>query len=150
MSVFDIWPQVHEDAESFIENYCDDIEYQLVENGKVSDDLYNDYRNGDAFIHENFTDKYYCLPEAAEILDKLAEYEETDNGLWQGLSPRDAISAQAAYTYTNAVVATIIEKIKAINAVYQNCEGTDEEKASQAVNSVLKCAIRLIILLLII
>ncbi len=56
-----------------------------------------------SYHHENHTDRAYNLSDAADILDRLSEFEETDSGLWEGQEPRDAISAQAAYTYANAV-----------------------------------------------
>ena len=65
--------------------------------------------------HENHVDKSYTLSEAAELLDDLDDYEETDEGLWEDLSPRDAISAQAAYTYGNAVNYLFGDLTKKIN-----------------------------------
>ena len=45
----------------------------------------------------------------------MRDDEETDSGLWQGLPPRDAIRAQAAYTYGNAVLREWRDLIDDIN-----------------------------------
>lgn len=57
---------------------------QLVESGEASDDLLNDYPNGDSYHHESHVDRSYSVTEAAEILDAYSDYEETDSGLWEG------------------------------------------------------------------
>jgi hypothetical protein len=56
------------------------------------------------------------LLEAADLLAELGQYEEDDSGLWEGLSPREAVSAQAAYTYGNAVYSLWQERIEEINS----------------------------------
>lgn len=84
-------------------DFVDTMVEQFESDGKVSDDLLNDYPDGDGYHHEQHTDRDYDLTEAAAILDELAEWEETDDGLWQGLEPRRAIAAQAAYTYSACV-----------------------------------------------
>lgn len=91
------------DALSTIENFLDETVEQLREKGEASDDLLNDYSDGDSYHHENHVDKSYTLLESAQILDQLHRYEETDSGLWEGSEPRKAIEIQAAYTYGNAV-----------------------------------------------
>ena len=55
------------------------------------------------------------LQEAAALLDELSKHEETDNGLWEGQEPREAIATQAAFTYGNAVYAEWTDLIKQIN-----------------------------------
>lgn len=84
-------------------NFVDEMVDQFKESGEISADLNNDYTNGDEYHHENHVDRDYDLTEAAQLLDELEEWEETDSGLWDGLEPRRAIAAQAAYTYGNAV-----------------------------------------------
>lgn len=74
------------------------------EGDDISDNLLNDYEGGDEFHHANHVDIDWSLTEAAEILDQLSEYEESDRGLWEGLEPKKAVAAQAAYTYGNAVM----------------------------------------------
>lgn len=96
-------------------NFVDEMVEQWKRNGDISDDLNNDYPHGDLYHHENHVDNSYDLTEAAAILDKLDEYEETDHGLWDGLEPREAISAQAAYTYGNAVYSMWTDIVKEIN-----------------------------------
>lgn len=91
------------DAADAVENFLDEIAEQLVENGKASDDMNNDYPDGDAYHHENHVDKSYTFLEAAHLLDQLDQYEADDSGLWEGLAPKEAISTMAAYTYGNAV-----------------------------------------------
>jgi hypothetical protein len=102
------------DAADTVRNFEDEILDQLIDDGEASDDLLNDYGNGDAYHHESHVDKDYGLLEAATLLDQLDDYEETDSGLWEGLEPRRAIAAMAAYTYGNAVYGEwrgLIEKI---------------------------------------
>lgn len=92
------------DAEDTALNFIDEIVSQLRETGSASKDLFNDYPNGDGYHHECHVDRSYDLQEAAAVLDELSDYEEKDSGLWEGLEPRKAIEAQAAYTYGNAVL----------------------------------------------
>ena len=103
------------DAKETVAYFKDEIVGMLLEKGEASDDLFNDYPNGDSYHHENHTDKSYDLQEAAGLLDELSDNEETDSGLWQGLEPREAVCAQAAYTYGNAVYAEWRELIEKIN-----------------------------------
>lgn len=95
---------VRRDALNMMEEFLDATIEQLLDDGKASGDLLNDYPNGDAYHHETHVDKDYSLSEAAELLDCLSDHEETDSGLWQGLEPREAIACQAAFTYGNAVM----------------------------------------------
>lgn len=90
------------DAWETAEHFVDEMVERWKRDGAVSNDLNNDY-NGDEYHHAYHVDRDYDLTEAAALLDQLHEYEETDNGLWDGLEPRRAIAAQAAYTYGNAV-----------------------------------------------
>src|SRR3982751_3456408 len=104
-----------EDAADFVSEFIGQVIDQLIDDGQASDDLLNDYDGADSYHHETHVDKSYSLLEAAQILDDLSEHEETDEGLWQGLKPRGAISAQAAYTYGNAVYALAQNIISEIN-----------------------------------
>ena len=118
-----------EDAKEFIHNFETEMIDMLVDKGEVSDDLYNDYDNGDSFIHESYTDKDYNLSEAAKLLEDLRDYEESDSGLWEGQEPRKAIATQAAYTYSGYVVSCIQDLIKTINDEWESSgfsEGEDE------------------------
>ena len=105
-----------DDAADTVRNFADEILEQLLDKGEASDDLLNDYPNGDAWHHECHVDKEYSLLDAATLLDQLMDFAEEDSGLWEGLEPRRAISAQAAYTYGNAVYADWHELIESINS----------------------------------
>lgn len=104
-----------EAAKDTAENFLDEIIEQLMDTGKASDDLSNDYPGGDSWHHENYVDKSYRLLEAAQTIENLRDYQETDSGLWQGLEPIEAVSAMAAYTYGAAVWAKWSELITEIN-----------------------------------
>ncbi len=107
--------EASDDAANFVEEFADQVVEKLIDDGEASDDFLNDYGNADSYHHETHVDKAYNLSEAAEILDQLDDYEETDSGLWEGLQPREAISAQAAYTYGAAVYSMACDIIEAIN-----------------------------------
>lgn len=115
------------DALEMLAHYIDNVATS-ARDGDVSDDLYNDYPDGDAYHHENHVDRSYDLTEAAAILDALADDEETDEGLWQGLAPRDAISAQAAYTYGNAVLSRWQALIRELNTDYLDQMNASEDR----------------------
>jgi hypothetical protein len=104
-----------EAADEWIDDLQDQIIEKLMEDGEASTDLNNDYSGADTYHHETHVDKDYDLQEAAELLNDLRDYEETDSGLWQGLEPQRAIAAQAAYTFGNAVYQMTVEKIEEIN-----------------------------------
>lgn len=109
------YQEAESDARETVREYQDTILEQLEDKGEASDDLYNDYGNGDSYHHECHVDKWYNLTEAAELLDELSAYEETDTGLWEGQEPRRAIGTQAAYTYGIAVYTFWSDLIKEIN-----------------------------------
>lgn len=120
------------DAAETVHNFEDEILEQLLDKGEASDDLLNDYPNGDSWHHECHVDKDYSLQEAAELLDDLSEHEETDSGLWEGLEPRRAIAAQAAYTYGNAVYSEWRDLIEKINDEAGNIISDYDEKINEA------------------
>ena len=105
-----------DDAADTVRNFADEILEQLLDDGEASDDLLNDYPNGDAWHHECHVDKDYSLIDSATLIDQLRDFEENDSGLWEGLEPRRAIAAQAAYTYGNAVYSEWRELIEKINS----------------------------------
>lgn len=115
-----------EDGVSTVEEYMDEIVEKIMEDGEASDDLMNDYGHGDSYHHESHVDRSYNLLEAAQILDALSSYEETDSGLWEGQEPRDAISTLAAYTYGNAVYAEWQELVRKINESVAELIETEE------------------------
>jgi hypothetical protein len=104
-----------DDAANMAEEFLDQILEQIEDKGEASDDLNNDYSGGDEYHHQSNVDKSYRLLEAAQVLDQLSEFEETDSGLWEGLAPREAVEAQAAYTYGAAVYSLWTDLIKEIN-----------------------------------
>lgn len=106
--------KAQQDARDALDNFADEIAEQ-AKAGKVSDDMLNDYSGGDAYHHESHVDESYDLKEAAEVLDQLDEWEESDSGLWQGLDMKEALSACAAYTYGNCVYDKWRDYIKTLN-----------------------------------
>ena len=107
--------EARDDAVETVKEYLDEIIEQILDDKEASDDLLNDYPNGDSWHHENHVDKYYNLQEAAHVLTEYRNDIETDSGLWEGLEPTRAICAQAAYTYGNAVYTEWRDLIKEIN-----------------------------------
>ena len=104
-----------DDAADTVRNFADEILEQLLDDGKASDDLLNDYPNGDAWHHESHVDKWYSMIDAATLIDQLDEFEETDSGLWEGQSFKEAIGTCAAFTYGNAVMSEWHDLIERIN-----------------------------------
>jgi hypothetical protein len=111
--------QAYDDAREMLSHFVDEIASQ-AQDGDVSDDLLNDYSCGDSYHHENHVDKDYRLQEAAALLDELSADEETDEGLWQGMEPRRAVAAQAAYTYGNAVMRRWRDFVTSLNDTILN------------------------------
>lgn len=108
------------DARDTVSNFEDEILEQLMDKGEASDDLNNDYPNGDGYHHECHVDKWYDLTDAAAILDQLDDFEETDSGLWEGQDVRRAVATCAAFTYGNAVASQWCDLIKGINDDAEN------------------------------
>lgn len=109
------------DAIDTIDNFEDEIVEKLAEEGEASDDLFNDYSGGDEYHHSSHTDKSYSLLEAAHLLDQLDRYEETDNGLWEGVEdPERALEVKAAFTYGNAVMSEFQDLIKELNEAFED------------------------------
>lgn len=109
------WDSAESDAADTVEEFIDEIVEMLISDGEASKDLLNDYGRGDSYHHERHVDKDYSLLEAANLLDQLDRFEETDEGLWEGRSPREAVAAQAAYTYGNAVYSMFQDLIGDVN-----------------------------------
>lgn len=113
-TVTDYDSMAREAARDTVEEYNNEIVEQLREMGSATNDLY-EYERGDEYHHENHVDKNYSLQESAELLDQLHKHTETDNGLWSGLDPIDAVECQAAYTFGNAVMHHWQWMVKQIN-----------------------------------
>ena len=104
-----------DDAGETVRNFADEILEALLDIGEASDDLLNDYPNGDAYHHEPHVDKWYDFADAAAVIGELADFEETDSGLWHGQDMKTAVATCAAYTYGNAVYDEWRKKIEQIN-----------------------------------
>ena len=115
-----------EAAWDIADNFSDEI-VEMAARGEISDDLFSDYPNGDGYHHENFVDRAYSLQEASEILSQHYDNRETDNGLWHGLEPEDAISAQAAYTFGNAVSYAFNRFVEDLNERLDNLDNQSSE-----------------------
>lgn len=116
MSTKDWLKEAEEDAQDWIkEQLMDAIAEKVLEGERIDADLLRE-DGQDTYHHETHIDKDYDIAEAAEIIDQLDEYEETDAGLWQGLDGFRAMAAAcAAYTYGNAVYHLASEILERIN-----------------------------------
>jgi hypothetical protein len=91
--------EVEEEAYDFIFDH----EEMMVQALKDDADWdYNDIDDLDMYWHEEIVDRGYTLEDAAYILSECHE-EESDRGLWEGQDASDAMSTQAAYSYSNDV-----------------------------------------------
>ncbi len=123
------YTQAESDAWDTVTEFAEEILEQIRRGDEISDDLCNDYDNGDEYHHTTHVDKWYTLTQAAEVLDQLSEWEEDDYGLWQGLEPRKAIAAQAAFTYGNCVYAQWCELVKELNDESTDIDFGDDDDA---------------------
>jgi hypothetical protein len=135
---FDFTRDAISDARETARHFIDEIVEQLRDTGEASRDLFNDYPDGDGWHNENSVDRDYDLLEAAALLDELADHEETDRGLWEGLEPRRAIAAQAAYTFGAAVLhywSRVIEEINgdADSGILADMLGEDDPASDDVV-----------------
>jgi uncharacterized protein (TIGR02996 family) len=131
------------DAWDTLSEFVDEMVERWKLNGKVSDDLNNDYSGGDEYHHSNHVDKHYRLTEALALLDELSEYEEDDDGLWQGLEPRRAIAVQAAYTYGNAVYGEWRSLVEELNNHLDDLKNDMDDASEAAVEAAGERFIRL-------
>lgn len=108
-----------DDAKEFLsDNFLEEIVEQLIESGEASDDINNDYPNGDGLFHESIVDEWYSPSEAVEILEEYDDHEETDSGLWEGLNDwKRILGTIAAFTYGNAVMSEINDLFEEINRI---------------------------------
>lgn len=121
-------------------HYLDEIVEQLRAAGSASDDLDNsgDYPHGDSYVHDYIMERSYSFGEAGDLLDELAEFEEDDSGLWQGLGVREAVVACAAYTYANAVRHYWMSLVEDINAAFAGDESLPEKPRASAVKKLVE------------
>ena len=78
----------------------------------------NDYPGGDSWHNENHTDKSYNLSEAAALLEELRDYEETDEGLWQGASHGKRLAPKRPTPMPMRSMALFRELIEKVNDEY--------------------------------
>ncbi len=106
-------------AWDFIWEHEDDVRDDLIEGvaGTEPDDYDRDWMRGDQYGGTP------GLTEAAVMLDQLSDHEETDEGLWEGLPPREAIAAQAAWTYGNAVAHFVKANLEQVNSFFDSVTG---------------------------
>ena len=100
--------EIREESESFLDEYWDEWKESSEGWGlKSSKPSFYQWCQYDGKFHET-TESIHggtvSLTENAETLDSLYKFEETDRGLWEGQSPRDAISAQSFYTIEGALM----------------------------------------------
>lgn len=117
--------QTEDDAKDAIAYLIDEIVESLVESPEEASTYIQDY--SDEYHFSSHVDRPYSLLEAAELLDQLDEYEETDSGLWEGQEPRRAIETQAAFTYGNAVAGEFSELMENIKNDVENQIDWDAE-----------------------
>jgi hypothetical protein len=141
MSDRDYHAKALSDACDMATEFLDQIVERILEDGRASDDINNDYPNGDSYHHENHVDRSYSLRQAAELLEQLSEFEEDDSGLWQCQTPTEAICSMAAYTYGNAVYDYWRRLINVINEddeiqeiLHPEMEEGQEDDSQEAIN----------------
>jgi hypothetical protein len=130
-----------EAAADAVQNFDHAVVEQILEKGEASNDLHNDYDDGDSYHSETHQDTGYNLRQAAQLLEELSEFEETDAGLWGDANPRRAIDMMAGYTFGNAVLSYFRELIELINTdddvqglylEYQELAGTCDHEDTSA------------------
>lgn len=100
------------DAKDAVEYFIDEIIEELIGDGEAKNDLGH---YSDSYLDENLNQSYSLL-EAAQILDALPDYEETDSGLWEGQDdPQEAVKVQAIFTYRNAVSSYFEDEMGTVN-----------------------------------
>lgn len=118
------------DYETEIENEARDFilnnEEMIIQ--ALNDDAdwdYNDIDDLDSLWHETIVDRGYTLEDAAYILDNC-ENEENDSGIWEGMDAQDAMSARAAYSYSNDVWFRCVEMYNGIKERVQELIDEDD------------------------
>ena len=110
-------------ARDAVLHFLDVVVRDLLDGARVSDDMLNDYPDGDSYHHETHVDRWHNFSDAADLLNDLDEWEETDSGLWDGQDMKQALATCAAYTYGNCVYDMWQYIIEAINE--DACEPND-------------------------
>jgi len=114
--------KAREAAKDAAKHFEDEIVEEIIDSeGKTRKVYIGDY--SDSYAHENLSDSYYNLHEAADVLDDLSKYEADDEGLWEGMKPRDAISVMAAETFRNAAESFFSQILEKVNDEIEAAEG---------------------------
>lgn len=109
--------QVEEDAENII----DDAKEWLKDN--PDEDLLTRFEEDEDaepfYLHEFVDGRGYfiyldseSIKDAIDCLDQLEDWEETDEGLWEGQDFREEINSRAFWTYKNALKEKVKEKLQ--------------------------------------
>jgi predicted ribosome quality control (RQC) complex YloA/Tae2 family protein len=88
---------LQDDAENFVNEYWDKLLDEIKDGGIGKHDAWT-FIDDDCYIHEHVDGHYIDFDDAYWIL-KGCDDEETDSGLWEGQSPKDAIVTMAFFTY---------------------------------------------------
>ena len=113
----DYYDEVRKEAVDFIEEVMDEVAESL-KNGE------NYLLDGDVEdrFSECVTDRSYTLSDAAFVIDH-SNSVETDSGLWEGMSPKEAIEAQAAFTFSNDVRSEVEDIYEDLKSTYDDNYG---------------------------
>lgn len=124
--------EVQRTALSFIVDNKTIITAGLADNADFNRD---EIESLDEAFHSSVVDVAYTLSDAAWVLDNC-DNEEDDEGLWQGLSPQEAVKAQAAYSFANDVW-TACEKIynELLASVYPEALEGEEDEDDEAIGA---------------
>ena len=113
----DYYDEVRKEAVDFIEEVMDEVAESL----KNGEDYLLDGDVEDRFF-ECVTDRSYTLSDAAFVIDH-SNNVETDSGLWEGMPPKEAIEAQAAFTFSNDVHSKVEEIYEDLKSTYDDNYG---------------------------
>lgn len=108
MSKFEnYYNHVNEEAEGFVEQYLEDFIHDISNGSTDVDSLLDD----DGKLHE-YCDQYIDLRDAVEILEQSNNVEE-DSGLWESLSPIEAVESMGFWTFKNDMRDAVREQLEA-------------------------------------
>ncbi len=106
-----------EQKEEFDKIIKEQIKRGEKDHNEIYDVIYQEFdltnlscESADGTFIYNDTDS---IKEALDCINELDEYEETDNGLWEGMERvEEQINARATYTLSNAIYHYLEEEIK--------------------------------------
>jgi hypothetical protein len=128
----DYYAEADSDAVEMLQEFRDEIVECFVESEQCDTDIQY-YSSGDSYHYETHVDRDYQLLDAAELLDKLSEFQVDDSGLWEGQDPRQAVATMAAYTYGNAVLHFFSEYCDELNSEFdaEDCYISDDPDSDE-------------------